>query len=179
MWKVVTSSNLNPPLKLFFYSLILTNNNLLLKIYCENIVITFFNYDFLFIILFPLFPTFISSILFFSSTRYPFLSLSPFFYLIPISLIFYLLPHSAQLSFFLFSLQCSLSVFFFFYLIPQGIMVKVSKEHFLFRLFLPIWEEKICGPGRENFLPGFPPFLFSLYSQTEENSVFYPIFHPS
>ena len=38
MWKVVTSSNLNPPLKLFFYSLILTNNNLLLKIYCENIV---------------------------------------------------------------------------------------------------------------------------------------------
>ena len=41
MWKVVTSSNLNPLLKLFFYSLILTNNNLLLKIYCENIVIRF------------------------------------------------------------------------------------------------------------------------------------------
>ena len=38
MWKVVTSSNLNPPLKLFFYLPILTNNNLLLKIYCENIV---------------------------------------------------------------------------------------------------------------------------------------------
>ena len=38
MWKVVTSSNLNPPLKLFFYSPILTNNNLLLKIYCKNIV---------------------------------------------------------------------------------------------------------------------------------------------
>ena len=38
MQKVVTSSNLNPSLKLFFYSPILTNNNLLLKIYYENIV---------------------------------------------------------------------------------------------------------------------------------------------
>ena len=46
MWKVVTSYNLNPLLKLFFYLPILTNNNLLLKIYCENIVIVFFNYDF-------------------------------------------------------------------------------------------------------------------------------------
>ena len=57
-------------------------------------------------------------------------------------------------------------------------MVKVQWGSFLSWLFLPIWEEKICGPGRENFLPGFPPFLFSLYSQTEENSVFYPIFLP-
>ena len=52
MWKVVTSSNLNPPLKLFFYSLILANNNLLLKVYCENIVVTFLNCHFLFFILF-------------------------------------------------------------------------------------------------------------------------------
>ena len=43
MWKVVTSSNLNPSLKLFFYSPILTNNNLLLKFYCENIVVAFLN----------------------------------------------------------------------------------------------------------------------------------------
>ena len=43
MWKVITSSNLNPPLKLFFYSPILANNNLLLKIYFENIVVAFFN----------------------------------------------------------------------------------------------------------------------------------------
>ena len=43
MWKVVTSSNLNSLLKLFFYSSILTNNNLLLKIYCENIVVAFLN----------------------------------------------------------------------------------------------------------------------------------------
>ena len=56
MWKVVTSSNLNPPLKLFLYSLILTNNNLLLEIYCENIVVVFFNQDFLFFILFFFLP---------------------------------------------------------------------------------------------------------------------------
>ena len=48
MWKVVTSSNLNPPLKLFFYSPILANNNLLLKIYCENIMVVFLNCLFLF-----------------------------------------------------------------------------------------------------------------------------------
>ena len=43
IWKVVTSSNLNSPLKLFFYSPILANNNLLLKIYYENIVVVFLN----------------------------------------------------------------------------------------------------------------------------------------
>ena len=47
MWKVVTSSNLNPPLKLFFYLPILANNNLLLKIYCKNIMISFLNDHFL------------------------------------------------------------------------------------------------------------------------------------
>ena len=56
MWKIFTSSNLNPLLKLFFYSLILTNNNLLLKIYCENIVVVFFNQNFLFFILFFFLP---------------------------------------------------------------------------------------------------------------------------
>ena len=43
MWKVITSSNLNPPLKLFFYSAILIDNNLLLKIYCEIIIVAFLN----------------------------------------------------------------------------------------------------------------------------------------
>ena len=52
MWKVVTNSNLNLPLKLFFYSPILANNNMLLKIYCENIVVAFLNCHFLFFILF-------------------------------------------------------------------------------------------------------------------------------
>ena len=50
-------------------------------------------------------------------------------------------------------------------------MVKVPWEHFLFRLFLPIWEKKICEPGRENFLPDFPSSLFSLICQTVENIV--------
>ena len=43
MWKIVISFNLNSPLKLFFYLPILTNNNLLLKIYYENIVVAFLN----------------------------------------------------------------------------------------------------------------------------------------
>ena len=40
MWKVITSSNLNPPWNFFFffYLPILTNNDLLPKIYYENIV---------------------------------------------------------------------------------------------------------------------------------------------
>ena len=70
------------------------------------------------------------------------------------------------------------ALFFFFNLILEGIMVKVPREHFLFRLFLPIWEEKICGPGRENFLSGFPSSLFSLVCQTVENTVFHSIFLP-
>ena len=48
MQKVVTSFNLNISLlKLFFYSQILINNNLLLKSYCENIVVVFLNCHFL------------------------------------------------------------------------------------------------------------------------------------
>ena len=46
MLKILTSSNLNPSLKLFFYSPILVNNIPLLKIYCENIVVTFLNCNF-------------------------------------------------------------------------------------------------------------------------------------
>ena len=38
MRKVITNYNLNPLLKLFFYSSILANNNILLKIYYENII---------------------------------------------------------------------------------------------------------------------------------------------
>ena len=70
MWKIVTSSNLNPLLKLFFYSPILTNNNMLLKIYCENIIVTFLKYDILFFILF-LFSLFsFHPYVFFFSLRY-------------------------------------------------------------------------------------------------------------
>ena len=46
--------------KIIFFSPILANNNLPFKIYCENIVIAFLNFNFLFFILF--FPSFFSSI---------------------------------------------------------------------------------------------------------------------
>ena len=64
IWKVVTSFNVNPPLKLFFYLLILANNNLLLKIYYENIVIAFLNCHFLFLYYFS-FLNYIHTFLFF------------------------------------------------------------------------------------------------------------------
>ena len=64
MWKVVTSSNLNPPFKLFFYLLISTNNNLSLKIYFENIVVMLLNFDFSFLVLF----SFLSLVFFFIHT---------------------------------------------------------------------------------------------------------------
>ena len=76
MWKVVTNSNLNRPLKLFFYSPILTNNNLLLKIYCENIVIVFpFFYPYVSIFFLFLFS------LFFLKTRIPIYIILSFFFL--------------------------------------------------------------------------------------------------
>ena len=56
--------------KLIFYSPIFVTNNLLLKIYCENIVVAFLNYDFLFFILF--FISFTHTVFFsffFSSTH--------------------------------------------------------------------------------------------------------------
>ena len=85
MWKVVTSSNLNPSLKLFFYSSILANNNLLLKIFCENIVVAFLNCIFPFFLsiihTFPLFFLFLFS-WFFSTTHVcPLSPSSPFCFL--------------------------------------------------------------------------------------------------
>ena len=59
----------------------------------------------------------------------------------------------------------------------EGICVKVFFISFPLRLFLPIWGDEICGPKRENFLPGFPLSLFSSLSQTVENTVFHSIFH--
>ena len=110
MWKVDTSFNLNLPLKLFFYSSILANNNLLLKIYCENIVVTFLNCHFLFFILFFLslfhsyffFPWF-----FLHHTCIPLLSLS--------TLLFLFLVHYRSLSSAIsLSLSLSLSLFLLF-----------------------------------------------------------------
>ena len=104
MWKVVISSNLNPPLKLFFYSPVLANNNLLLKIYCENIVVAFLNCHFLFFILF-------------------FLSISPIRFFFFFSLVFsppHTYTHSSSLLFLFLLDSRSLSLsFFFFYLILE------------------------------------------------------------
>ena len=66
MWKVVTSSNLNPLFKLLFYSPISTTNNLSLKIYCEKIVVMLLNFDFLFLILFSFLQFFFHPYVFFS-----------------------------------------------------------------------------------------------------------------
>ena len=89
MWKIVTSSNLNPLLKLYFYSLILANNNMLLKIYCENIVVEFLNCHFFFLYYFSFlsfYHSYVSFLLFFSlgfspPYTYTHISLSsPFFF---------------------------------------------------------------------------------------------------
>ena len=110
MWKVVTSSNLNPRLKLYFYSLILANNNILLKIYCENIVVAFLNCHFFFFILF-----FIS--FFLSSIRFFFFSLdfSPphtYTHISPSSPFFLYFPLDSRTFL---SLSFSSSLFFFFF----------------------------------------------------------------
>ena len=59
----------------------------------------------------------------------------------------------------------------------EGICVKVLFISFPLKLFLPIWGEEICRPGRENFLVGFPLSLFSSLSQTVKNTVFHSVFH--
>ena len=148
MWKVVTSSNLNSLLKLFFYSPILTNNNLFLKIYYENIVVTFLKYDFLFFILFLLsLFSFHPYVFFFYaiSSTHVVLSLSPppfffFFSLIQVSRTF---QHSQPLFFFFFFffLQLSLFVFLFFLLdsrtvVPNAVQMGQMASVFYLLSFL-------------------------------------------
>ena len=119
MWKVIISSNLNPPLKLYFYLPILANNNMLLKIYCENIVVEFLNCYFFF------FSFFLSSISFFSFLSFFFFfSLhfsAPHLYthISPSSpFIFLYFPLDSRTSLSLsFSSSLSQLFFFFFYLI--------------------------------------------------------------
>ena len=227
MWKVVTSSYLNLLLKLFFYSSILINNNILLKIYYENIIVTILKYDILFFILFlfSLFSFHPYVFFFFFSLRYllhthcisiptPFFSffsliqvsstptffskkiLQHFLFFSPVRSLWFLFLffsfHTLSLylyppSFICFvslmrsshspALSLSVSFLFYFYLIPEGIMDKVFFISFPLKLFLPIWGDEICGPGKENFLSGFPLSLFSSLSQIVENTVFHSIFH--
>ena len=93
------------------FSPILTNNNLPLKIYCENIVTVFLNFDFLFFILFSLilFYFFLIHISFFFSPphTYPlFFFLISFFPLFPCHFL-----HTRALTFF--------SLFPYFFLFPS------------------------------------------------------------
>ena len=117
MWKVITSSNLISQLKLYFYSPILININILLKIYCENIVIIFLN------CIFPLFLstrpyvsffTFSFLLIFLHHTRIPLSPPSPFFSLLSS---FHFIPEPVSLFL---SPSLFLYLFFFSYLIPNG-----------------------------------------------------------
>ena len=84
MWKIVISSNLNPLLKLYFYSPILANNNMLLKIYCENIVVAFLNCIFAFflsiIYTFPFSFLFSFLLIFLHHTHIPIISILSFYF---------------------------------------------------------------------------------------------------
>ena len=94
--KLQSSSNLNPPLKLFFYSPILTNNNLLLKIYCDSISHLGF---FIFYIIFPFFHFMFIHTFFFSCFLPP--HKGPISYIYPPFFYFLFLPrleHSYQHS---------------------------------------------------------------------------------
>ena len=111
MWKIVTSSNLNPLLKFYFYSPILANNNMLLKIYCENIVVEFINCHFFLYIIFPFFLSIIHTFLFFFFFSWFFSTIHVYPYIPFLSLFFLHLPLSrTSLSL---SFSSSLSTFFF------------------------------------------------------------------
>ena len=120
MWKVVTSSNLNSLLKLFFYSLILANNNLLLKIYCKNIVVAFLNCIFHFFLsiirfLFFFFFFFLFFSLNFSPPHMYTHYLQPLLFLFsPLSTSFQNLPPSFFLQHFVRSSRSTFLFFLFF-----------------------------------------------------------------
>ena len=128
-------------------------------------------YHLSFLSLLPIHTFFFFFFLFFSSTRCHLYLLLLF----ALSSSFNNIP-SFQLVQVQFSFSSALSIFFFFNLIPEGIMDKVFFISFPFSIFFLIWGDKICGPGRENFLLGFPLSLFSPLSQTVENNVFYSVF---
>ena len=118
MWKIVTSSNLNPLLKFYFYSPILANNNMLLKIYYENIVVEFLSCHFFFLYYFSIlsfyhpYVSFFFLLIFLHHTRIPIYPYPlPFFF----STFHFPKPPSLFLSPALF---LNFFFFFIFYLIP-------------------------------------------------------------
>ena len=113
MWKIVTNSNLNPLLKLYFYSPILANNNILLKIYCENIMVEFLNYHFFSFL--PFYHSYVSFLLFFSLDFSPPHTYSHISHPLPFCFLYFPLSRtSLSLSF-----SSSLSQLFFFQHIIQ------------------------------------------------------------
>ena len=120
MWKIISSSNLNSLLKLFFYSSILANNNLLLKIYCKNIMVTFLNGIFHF----------------FLSFYHPYISFSFSFSFLLIFLHHTRIPIISILSFSFLSFFST----FHFILEPPSLFLFLAlcmelQEHFLFLFF--------------------------------------------
>ena len=110
---------------------ILANNNFSLKIYCENIVVAFLNFDFLF--LYFIFPF---SLYFFSSIRLFFLFFS-----------FFLSCFFSSAHIYLLLSLCSLLslVFLFFYLTPEHpalyLLLSLSSLLFLFFYGGSVWIE--------------------------------------
>ena len=144
MWKVVTNSNLNPPLKLFFFLPILTNNNLLLKIYVKillwhfsiRIFYSLYYFSFLSFHFHPhvSFLFFFFFFLFFSSTHVSsVLSLFPPSFIFFFSLIQEHSSESSSHSLFLslalsFSLSLSLSFFFFNLISEHSLALSVIRK---------------------------------------------------
>ena len=124
----------------------LANNNLPLKIYCENIVIAFLNFNLLFFIFFPLyFLLFFSSFfppLFFSSTHVPLLfSFFSFFPLFSLPL-----PPNSRSFHRALSLSLSLSLLIFNFLI-FFLPFSLFSYHFVhkFLSLYPIKTHKLKG----------------------------------
>ena len=131
--------------KIIFSSPILANNNLPLKIYCENIVIAFLNFNFLFFILF--FP----------------------FFFIHISFFFFSPPHTYPYFFLFFLLssffpttsstlqnipQSSLSSSFFFLLFIFFLPFSLFSCHFVYKFLslYPIKTHKLKGHTQPHHL---------------------------
>ena len=159
MWKVVTSFNLNLLLKLSFYSPILTDNNLLLKIYCYNIVkilwlhfsikIFYFLYYFSFLSFHFIHTFFLSFFLLHTRLSLSHLSLLFFLFLLPSQKC----SQSHSIFFFFFvSSSHSRSLFFFFFFFPSSIHICP----YLFPSFLSF------SPSFKNVLAS--AFILSLFS---------------
>ena len=58
----------------------------------------------------------------------------------------------------------------------EGICVKCISHHFSFPIFLPIWEDKKSGFGRENFPLCFLSLLFNFFPQLNSEKQHFTIY---